>query len=175
MQSGQPHSLFCGTEEPFPLYCHHRSKEKSPAFVEKAEPKEAFSAKRAAGRRTKKIKILGRCRREPFGNAVRIAADKTAVSCKKAERSTFRNAVLIPKASVLLQKHYIEKRPDCQANFNFSRNMRKNKRVFCQISMKRRRSAGVRARSSAPARSSSCSPRNPQTQPMVCTSAFLPV
>ena len=32
----------------------------------------------------------------------------------------------------------------CQANFNFSRNMRKNKRVFCQISMKRRRSAGVR-------------------------------
>ena len=73
------------------------------------------------------------------------------------------------------KKHYIEKRPDCQANFNFSRNMRKNKRVFCQISMKRRRSAGVRARSSAPARSSSCSPRNPQTQPMVCTPAFLPV
>lgn len=73
------------------------------------------------------------------------------------------------------KKHYIEKRPDCQANFNFSRNMRKNKRVFCQISMKRRRSAGVRARSSASARSSSCSPRNPQTQPMVCTPAFLPV
>ena len=35
-----------------PLFA--RSKEKSPAFVEKAEPKEAFSAKRAAGRRTKK-------------------------------------------------------------------------------------------------------------------------
>mgnify|MGYP000245492589 FL=1 len=119
MQSGQLHGFFCGTEEPFPLYCRRRSKEKSPAFVEKAEPKEAFSAKRAAGRRTKKIKILGRCRREPFGNAVRIAADKTAVNCKKAERSTFRNAVLIPKASVLLQKTLYRKKTGLSSKFQF--------------------------------------------------------
>ncbi len=171
MQSRQLHSLFCGTEEPFPLYCRRRSKEKSPAFVEKAEPKEAFSAKRAAGRRTKKIKILGRCRREPCGSPQikQLSTAKKRNAARSGMPFSFRKHLFCSK------KHYIEKRPDCQANFNFSRNMRKNKRVFCQISMKRRRSAGVRARSSAPARSSSCSPRNPQTQPMVCTPAFLPV
>ena len=51
--------------------------------------------------------------------AVRIAADKTAVSCKKAERSTFRNAVLIPKASVLLQKTLYRKKTGLSSKFQF--------------------------------------------------------
>ena len=42
MQSGQLHGFFCGTEEPFPLYCRRRSKEKSPAFVERQSQKKHF-------------------------------------------------------------------------------------------------------------------------------------
>lgn len=175
MQSGQLHGFSRGAEKPFPLYCRHRSKEKSPAFVGKAEPKEAFSAKQAAGRRTKNKNSWGDAAESRLETSCGSLWIKWLSAAKKRNAARSGMPFSFRKHLFCSKKHYIEKRPDCQANFNFSRNMRKNKRVFCQISMKRRRSAGVRARSSAPARSSSCSPRNPQTQPMVCTPAFLPV
>ena len=71
--------------------------------------------------------------------------------------------------------HYIQKGRDCQANFNFSRNTRKNKGRSCHISVNFSRSSGFSARSSAPASASSSLPRKPQVQPMECTPAFLAV